>query len=126
CWTQIGLSIIKEMIWSEVLNGLIQQWVTMLKDILRKLLNDRDITVAGLSRKTGVPKTNITTWLNGGNPQIDQLDKVAQYLEVPLEYLAFGRVQEDPFAQLLNKVEIHSGLYEITVKKVTPKKLIKG
>jgi len=45
----------------------------MLKDILRKILNDRDITVASLARKTGVPKTNINTWLNGGNPQLDQL-----------------------------------------------------
>lgn len=110
----------------EEISGLIQQWVTMLKDILRKLLNDRDIAVASLARKTGVPKTNITTWLNGGNPQIDQLDKVAQFLDVPLEYLAFGRIPDDPFAQLLNKVEVHNGLYEISVKRVTTKRDLKG
>lgn len=46
CWTEIGLSIMKASFGPEGISGLIQQWVTMLKDILRKLLNDRDITVA--------------------------------------------------------------------------------
>lgn len=94
----------------------------MLKKILRELINEADITVATLARKTGVPKTNINKWLQGSSPNIEQLDKVAQYFEVPLEYLAFGRKLDDPMEKFFEKLEVHKGLYEITVKKVSKKK----
>jgi hypothetical protein len=50
-----------------------------------------------------------------------QLDKVAQYLGTNIEALAFGRTQEDIFSHLLTKTEVHTGLYEISIKKVVKK-----
>ena len=93
----------------------------MLSKILKQLLTKRGITVASLARKTGVPKTNIQGWLEGSSPNIEQLDKVAQFLDVEIEYLAFGRERKDSLEQLMEKVHIHTGTYEVTVKKIIKK-----
>ena len=98
----------------------------MLKDILRDLINEKDISVASLARKTSVPKTNINSWLQGASPNIEQLYKVAQFFDVPIEYLAFGKQVEDPMSKFMDKFHIHTGLYEISIKKVTPKKNVKS
>jgi transcriptional regulator with XRE-family HTH domain len=93
----------------------------MLKDVLRDLINEWDITVASLARKTGVPKTNINSWLQGSSPNLEQLYKVAQFFNVTLDYMATGEEVDDPVAQFMDKFDVHTGMYEITVKKVTPK-----
>ncbi|MBH46588.1 MAG: hypothetical protein CME71_00295 [Halobacteriovorax sp.] len=94
----------------------------MLAEILRKLLDEQGISIAELARKTDVPKSNINTWLQGSTPNIEQVDKVARYFGVPLEYLAFGREKQDPFEEFFERVEIHKGEYEISVKKLIRKK----
>lgn len=93
----------------------------MLQKILRELLDSKNLSVTALSRETGVPKTNIQGWLDGASPNIGQLDQVARYLGVSLEYLAFGRDDAEKWDELLEKVHIHTGMYEITVKKVVKK-----
>ena len=97
----------------------------MLKDKLRELINEHDITVASLARKTGVPKTNINSWLTGTAPNIEQLYKVAQFFDVPIEYLAFGKEVDDPMSEFMDKFHVHTGLYEISIKKVTPKRNVR-
>lgn len=94
----------------------------MLAEVLRRLLDDRGISIQELARKSGVPKTNISTWLQGSSPSIEQLDKVARCLGVSLEYLAFGRESRDPLEEFFERVEIHKGEYEISVKKLVRKK----
>ncbi len=93
----------------------------MLAKNLKQLLEDREITISALAKATDVPKSTISTWLAGRTPDLIQLDKVARYLGTNIEALAFGRKQEDIFSEIMQKVEIHSGLYEITVKKIVKK-----
>lgn len=94
-----------------------------LKENLRQALRDRDdMSVSSLARKSGVPKSNIQGWLDGVSPNLVQLDKVAKTLGMSIEYLAFGRSKEDRIEELLEKVLIHTGLYEVTVKKVSTTK----
>lgn len=93
----------------------------MLPQKLRELLDEKNLSVTALARESGVPKTNIQGWLDGASPNISQLDEVARYLGVSIEYLAFGRDESDKWEELLEKVHIHTGLYEITVKKVNKK-----
>lgn len=92
------------------------------KEILQKILNERDeLSVSGLARKSGVPKANIQSWLTGSSPNIEQLDKVARTLGVSFEYLAFGRSEHEKAESLLDKVLVHTGTYEISVRKVVKK-----
>ena len=98
----------------------------MLSKILRQLLDERSLSVTALAKKTSVPKSNIQGWLDGSSPNLEQLDKVAQYFDVSLEYLAFGREQPDQLASLIEKFVVHSGLYEVSISKVLPKKKKRG
>lgn len=93
----------------------------MLAKNLKQLLEEKEITVGTLSKACGVPKSTISTWLAGRTPDLIQLDTVARYLGTNIEALAFGRNQEDLFSQLFEKLEIHTGLYEINIKKIVKK-----
>lgn len=93
----------------------------MLVKNLKKILEDKELSISELARKTNVPKSTLVTWLAGRTPDLIQLDKVAQYLGTNIDAIAFGRKQEDVLSEIMQKVEIHTGLYEITVKKVTKK-----
>jgi predicted transcriptional regulator len=93
-----------------------------LKENLRNILKERnDLSVSSLARLAGVSKSNIQGWLDGSSPNLVQLDRVAKILNVDIEYLAFGRKEEveECLESVLNKVLIHTGLYEVTVKKVS-------
>lgn len=94
----------------------------MLAKNLKRILEERNMSIAELAKKTGVPKTNIGSWLSGSSPKIEQLFKVAQYFGVSIEALAFDRKKEDTLNELIDKLEVHTGLYEISIKKVTTKK----
>lgn len=93
----------------------------MLASNLKKILEDKEISVSELAKKTGVPKSTILTWLAGRTPDLIQLDKVTQFLDVSIDEIAFDRKREDILSQLFEKVEVHSGLYEISIKKVSKK-----
>lgn len=93
----------------------------MLAKNLRQLIELKEITVSELARKVDVPKSNILTWMNGANPNLEQLDKVAQFFNVSLDYLVFGRSNEDLFSKFTEKIEMHSGHYEIIIKKMNKK-----
>lgn len=93
----------------------------MLANNLKKILEEKEISVSELAKKTGVPKSTILTWLAGRTPDLIQLDKVTQFLGVSIDEIAFDRKREDILSQLFEKVEVHSGLYEISIKKVNKK-----
>ncbi len=94
----------------------------MLSKNLRKILDNKDLSVAELARNVGVPRSTINTWLNSNsNPDLHQLDKVARYLGCTIEGLAFGREQENILEKILEETEIHSGLYRIKISKVDEK-----
>ena len=94
----------------------------MLAKNLKRILEERNMSIAELAKKTGVPKTNIGSWLSGSSPKIEQLFKVAQFLGMSIEALAFDKKNDETLNNLIDKLEVHSGLYEISIKKVTTKK----
>lgn len=89
--------------------------------ILRKLIAEKNISVTELARRTGIPKSTINSWLQGVSPNIDQLYDVAKFFNVSLEHVAFGKAEIDPFERLFEKVDLHVGQYEVTVKKIVRK-----
>jgi len=58
---------------------------------LEELIRDFNLTLNEISKATGVPKSNIHSWINGSAPNLFQLAKVSEYLGISLDELVFGR-----------------------------------
>lgn len=93
----------------------------MLARNLKRLIEEKGISYNELARRSGVPKTNLLNWSEGANPQVDQLLRVADVLEVSLDYLVASRKEETDLDKILDKVSMHVGLYEVSIKKVSKK-----
>lgn len=90
----------------------------MLKDNLINLLEEKNISLAELARQTNVPKSNLSSWLKGRSPNLDQLDKVARFLGTTIDFLAFGRRPKEQAPTLMYRAEIQSGTFEIIIRKI--------
>lgn len=92
----------------------------VLKSILKKLLKEKDLSVAHLSRATKVPLQTLHGWLHGNEPKnLRQVKAVADYLGVDLDYLCFGiHPPTDP--KVINKFEdeINAGIFEVVLRRV--------
>lgn len=92
---------------------------------LEKLMKERRFSVSALAKHLEVPAKTVHEWVGKGgrmprNPEV--LKNIAGILDVSIHFLLYGA--EDPkssLTQLLDKSEIHTGLYEITIKRVSPK-----
>lgn len=47
----------------------------------------RDKTPNGVAKNLGISSSTVTSWKNGGTPNGDTLDRIAQYFDVSIEYL---------------------------------------
>lgn len=57
-------------------------------DIFDKLIKEKGITAYKVSKETGISTVILTNWKNGkSTPKLDKLQKIAEYLNVDLEYL---------------------------------------
>lgn len=91
----------------------------ILGEVLTRLMKERALTLAKLSRLSGVPKTSIHGWMTGRKAMdLDQLKRVASVLEVSLHELAYG--EEDPFAMRKGEIlkELFSGDVRVTIHKI--------
>lgn len=99
------------------------------KNLSLLLKRDR-ISVTALAKKLGLPPTSINEWVDSDNklPRDSQtIKKLAEFFKVGVHDLLFG--EPDPrnlISEILEKTEIHTGLYEISVRKVNEKKIKKG
>ena len=86
---------------------------------LKKLLKKRDITVAQLSRSTGVNSKTIYSWIDGQSPRIlSDVKKIAEYFDVSLDYLLFDETKYEKKASISDfKDEINLGQLEIILRK---------
>ena len=94
-------------------------------DNLERLMKARGISGRALAKKLGVPSKTFNEWVGSGgrmprSPEI--LKQMAALFNVSVHELLFA--EPDPnglIGGLLEKTEIHNGLYEITVRKVKTK-----
>jgi hypothetical protein len=93
---------------------------------LEKLISENDISAKELSVAIGIPYKTILEYIgkDGRVPsKIEVFKKLADHFEVPLHDLMFGEPDPASFVgQILKKTVIHTGIYEVTVKKVEEKK----
>ena len=60
-------------------------------EIFEKLLKERGITAYRVSKETGITTATLTSWKQGRyTPKPEKLQKIANYLDVSLEYLMTG------------------------------------
>ncbi|MBI4405703.1 MAG: helix-turn-helix transcriptional regulator [Deltaproteobacteria bacterium] len=94
--------------------------------VLQQLMEEKNLSSRELAAKISLPAKTVSEWVGDGgriprNPE--HLKRLSDFFSISVHYLLFG--QEDPktsLGEIVNGVEIHSGLYEITIKKVSIKK----
>jgi transcriptional regulator with XRE-family HTH domain len=92
---------------------------------LESLMKQRPVSARALAKKLNIPYKTVQEWIGADarmprNPDI--LKDLAEYFDCSVYYLLFGR--EDPksmIGEILEKTEIHTGLYEITIKRIKTK-----
>lgn len=61
-------------------------------DIFEKLCEEKGVTMAEVSRATGVAKATLSEWKKGTyRPKAEKLQKIADYFGVTLKYLLTGQ-----------------------------------
>lgn len=86
---------------------------------LKTLLQNKDVTVAQLSRATKISAKTLYQWLNGQSPKnLVQVRKVADFFDVTIDYLAFGIIRENKSEIADFQNEINVGHFEVVLKKI--------
>ena len=94
-------------------------------EVLESLMNEHNLSVRSLTKELKLPAKTIQEWVgtHGRTPrQPESLKKLADYFKCSIHYLLFG--EQEPYNiinEILEKTEIHSGLYEISIRKVKTK-----
>lgn len=95
--------------------------------ILDELIKARKISVRQFAKDIGQKPSTVNEWTGKNarfpaSPEI--LKDIANYFQISIHELLYGEPDKNsfPISELLQKTEIHTGLYEITIKKVDQKK----
>lgn len=86
---------------------------------LDSLMRESNLTISSLSKKTGISKSSLHGYMNGAEPSMNNLVKLAEHFDTSIDFLARGVIPGRD--EELAKVKIHEGLYEVVVKKVVKK-----
>ena len=93
-----------------------------LSRILKELCDERGISISSLSKKTGTPAQTLHNWISGVEPKnLSQVKKVADFFEVSLDYLCFGKEVKKPDDITSYKDEINAGVFEVVLRRVKRK-----
>lgn len=93
---------------------------------LENLMKQRPISARALSKKINISYKTIQEWLGRDarmprDPNV--LKKLAEFFDCSVHFLLFGTEDSKSLmGEILDKTEIHTGMYEITVKRVKTKK----
>lgn len=78
-----------------------------------------------LARRISIPRTSVHEWVGsaGRIPRDPQhLKKLCDFFNVSASFLLWGEEEKTTTLEsLISKTEIHTGMYEIILKKVDPK-----
>lgn len=93
--------------------------------ILERLLKQNNLSGRQFAKEIGVNNKTVMSWIGAdgsfpSDPQV--IKKISVRFNISVHELLFG--EPDPkglLGELLNKTEVHSGLYEIVIRKVSVK-----
>lgn len=91
---------------------------------LEKLCKERGIAVNELARRISISSKTVHEWVGTSgrlprNPQ--HLKALAQFFGVSLDFLLLGEENHINLENLISKTELHTGLYEISIRRVSQK-----
>lgn len=88
---------------------------------LKRLIRQRGTTTGELAKKIKVPAKTISDWLTGRTPRdLDAVKRCADVLGVSVHFLLYGEDdRRNIIDEILEKTEVHTGLYEISIRKVS-------
>lgn len=89
------------------------------KTTLNSLMEKRGYSLGLLAKEAGISKSSLHGYLQGAEPSLTNMMKLARFFGVSLDYLATGK-KIGPVEQML-KVQFHDVLYEVNIKKVVEK-----
>lgn len=93
-----------------------------LADNIKNIMGERGESLSSICKKSNLAKGTVAGWMEGVAPRnLQDLVRLADALNVSLDYLIANRKEEIDLDNLLKKVELHTGLYEISIKKVIKK-----
>jgi transcriptional regulator with XRE-family HTH domain len=96
--------------------------------ILRQLVDERNVTVAALSKATGIARSTLDGWQSGAAPEdFKAVRRVATFFNVSLSFILTGEddqaLQSAPTLTELFKEGTHlSGIYRIELTQLLPRK----
>jgi len=86
----------------------------MLYEKFEKLINERGVKTADVAEATGIKKPTFTAWKKGEyTPKADKIQKIADYLQVPISYFYEDPEQyysNEETAKLAEEMAIKPGL----------------
>ncbi|MDD4976579.1 MAG: hypothetical protein PHY93_19645 [Bacteriovorax sp.] len=94
-------------------------------EILEDLMASKRVSISILAKDLAVPAKTVQEWVGKGGRvprNLESIKKLSEYFDVSVHYLLFG--EEDARSivnDILEKTEIHTGMYEVTIRKVRPK-----
>lgn len=89
-----------------------------LQSTLKRLMEERQISIRSLSKKTGVPHTTISFWLRrGGGGKPEHIRAVARFFGVSMETLLFGEDAQAITFENVATQEMFEGWLHVVIKK---------
>lgn len=87
-----------------------------LAENLKRILSEQNRSFTSTAKQVGMNKSTLHGYCNGVIPRnLTQLKDLAEFLEVSLTDLIFGRVNEEPKIRGGNAIE---GRYEVIIRRV--------
>ncbi len=97
---------------------------------LEKLCRERGISINELARRLSISSKTVHEWVGKSgrlprNPE--HLKKLSEFFSISIEFLLFGKERDRIFLDsLFVHSDVHTGLYEITIKRIAPNHPEKG
>ena len=91
---------------------------------LERLCKERGIAVNELARRISVSSKTVHEWVGTSgrlprNPE--HIKALSKFFNVSLDFLLFGEENQINLESLISKTELHTGLYEISIRRVSKK-----
>jgi len=91
---------------------------------LKKAMEEKRISIAELAEQIGESSKSCNEWVAKGRMPRDPavLKKLADVLQISVHMLLYGMEDsKNSLVNLLEKTEIHTGIYELVIRKVKQK-----
>lgn len=93
-------------------------------EVLQREFKNRDMSVAEVSRRLGIPKRTLQDWHSGkttpSSKTLGYTQSLADFLKISLNHLLFNIIDEDTSAEVLMSATFKDGEthYRLTIEKM--------